>query len=577
MSSKKKKYYLKKKIETSNDVAKHISKHSPGFSLSPLKFTFFVTLAFFLFALIGLLNHELWRDEHQAWLVARDAQSLSQLLDNMKYEGNPALWHFFLFIITRFSHDPVYMQLFHLLVAVSFIFIFNRYAPLSNLHKILFSFGYFPLYEYGVISRSYGLGVLLIFSICALYKHRISKYILIGFLLALLANVTIYALVIGAAIAGVLILDYFYYQQKNFKTTLQLGSGMVIFLAGLLFSLYQVWPEKDNSFPAPYATTPLEISRWFQTSAKIFTTYFYIPQLNINFWNTTIFYKDPGLFGPNAFWPWIKEHPGYYLGLIIFPIVTFITGISLFIRKPLVLLLYLCSTLGLFAIYYYTALLHVRYSGYMFIALIACYWISEYYPSKNYKAGWKDFLSLFGKKIYKPILTIMLVFSLIGSLAALSVDMTHKFSPSKDVADYIKINKIDTLPIVGVTDFTISPLSTFLDTSLYYPQMDSTGSFTIWNSKRKNTMTFQEVVAQISKFMNQGHDRVLWVKDSAPQLTADNGQKFDIEAAIIGENLQLDLLKKFDPGIVADEKYYIYLVQKVDPSKVDASKYIRIN
>ena len=125
-------------------------------------------------------------------------------------------------------HDPFYMQVFHLLVATSFIFIFNRYAPLSNLHKILFSFGYFAIYEYALISRSYGLGILLMFAICALYKNRTTKYMLIGVLLALLSNVTIYAVVIAGGIAGVLVLDYFLYQQKNGKTMLQLAAAMIM-------------------------------------------------------------------------------------------------------------------------------------------------------------------------------------------------------------------------------------------------------------------------------------------------------------------------------------------------------------
>jgi hypothetical protein len=64
---------------------------------NPVRFALMVTAGFFVIALLGILSHEMWRDEHQAWLVARDANSLSQLLDNMNYEGNPALWHFFLY------------------------------------------------------------------------------------------------------------------------------------------------------------------------------------------------------------------------------------------------------------------------------------------------------------------------------------------------------------------------------------------------------------------------------------------------------------------------------------------------
>src|SRR5258705_4094345 len=289
MASKRKKNYyklaqygVKRQAEEVRDEAEEVESTSTpaiSFNLSgPTPFSMMVTAGFFVIALIGMLTHEMWRDEHQAWLVARDANSLPGLLENMKYEGNPALWHFFLFLITRFTHDPVFMQAFHLLIATSFIFIFNRYAPLSKLHKILFSFGYFALYEYAVISRSYALGILLVFAVCALYKNRTTRYILIGVVLALLSNVTIYALVFAAALAGILILDYFIYQQRTSKITFQLAVGMFIFVMGAAFSVYQIWPEKDNSFPALYAINLFEFARCGQLSSKLFTAYAYIPR-----------------------------------------------------------------------------------------------------------------------------------------------------------------------------------------------------------------------------------------------------------------------------------------------------------
>lgn len=236
------------------------------------------------------------------------------------------------------------------------------------------------------------------------------------------------------------------------------------------------------------------------------------------------------------------------------------------------LLLYSGATLGLFSIYYYTALMHSRYCGYLLIALLICYWLAGYYPEKKY---YGYFASL-GKRISKPFLTAVLLFNVIGAIVAYSMDIQYKFSPSKEVADYIKENKLDSLPIVGITDFAISPLATYLDTKLYYPQMDDSGSFTIWNKKRINQMNFEQAVASLGAYMDKARPKVLWIKDSAPQVSMDGKNSQDMERAILRNDLQADLLKKFDPGIVNDEKYYIYLVQKVDPAKVDYSKYIRI-
>jgi len=111
-SKKKKKFYQQPKTSTPS-TAQPQPRKEIKFTTTPVRFALMVTAGFFAIALLGMLSHEMWRDEHQAWLVARDANSLSQLLDNMNYEGNPALWHLFLYWITRVTHDPIYMQAFH--------------------------------------------------------------------------------------------------------------------------------------------------------------------------------------------------------------------------------------------------------------------------------------------------------------------------------------------------------------------------------------------------------------------------------------------------------------------------------
>ena len=89
-------------------------------------------------------------------------------------------------------------------------------------------------------------------------------------------------------------------------------------------------------------------------------------------------------------------------------------------------------------------------------------------------------------------------------------------------------------------------------------------------------MTFEESVGELAAYINRGNPRVLWVKNSAPQVSLDGKVNQDMERAILMDNLQVDLLQRVDGGIVNDEKYYIYLVQKVDPARIDETRYIRI-
>ena len=57
--------------------------------------------------------HGMWLDELQPWCVARDSSSLMDLYHNTRFEGHPPLWYVLLFVITRFSDNPVLMQVLH--------------------------------------------------------------------------------------------------------------------------------------------------------------------------------------------------------------------------------------------------------------------------------------------------------------------------------------------------------------------------------------------------------------------------------------------------------------------------------
>ena len=83
-----------------------------------------VLLIFFILSLIGILHHEIWLDEAQHFLIARDSKNLQELIGACRIEGHPVLWDILLFVITRFSSNPFWMQFVHILIscaAIAFI------------------------------------------------------------------------------------------------------------------------------------------------------------------------------------------------------------------------------------------------------------------------------------------------------------------------------------------------------------------------------------------------------------------------------------------------------------------------
>ncbi|MDD5543416.1 MAG: hypothetical protein PHX83_09595, partial [Acidobacteriia bacterium] len=130
-------------------------------------FALLVTLVFGVVCLTAILHHEMWRDELDTFVTARDSSSFSSLMDYARFSGHPGLWFVFVYGISRFARNPAAIQLLNLVFALGAIYVFSCFSPFPRWLKVLFAFGYFPLYEYGVISREYCLGMLLVFLLCA--------------------------------------------------------------------------------------------------------------------------------------------------------------------------------------------------------------------------------------------------------------------------------------------------------------------------------------------------------------------------------------------------------------------------
>ena len=48
----------------------------------------FLLLVFFVLGLLGILNHAMWRDELNGWLIARDSPSLTNFWNNIRFNGS---------------------------------------------------------------------------------------------------------------------------------------------------------------------------------------------------------------------------------------------------------------------------------------------------------------------------------------------------------------------------------------------------------------------------------------------------------------------------------------------------------
>jgi hypothetical protein len=205
-------------------------------------------LAFVSVTLLVALRHEVWRDEVRALNVAAGSHSLVELFRNMRDEGHPALWYLLLYAAYHLTGSMLVLKPVSLAIAWGAAWIWLRHSPLPLHQRALFLFGQLPLYEYSVMCRNYGLGMLLVFVACVFWRERFRRPVRLAVVLALLANSSAPALIVTVGLVLVLLVDGLLRRpppaERVHAAVFAAALGIVI--VGGVLSVAVLYPGKDN-------------------------------------------------------------------------------------------------------------------------------------------------------------------------------------------------------------------------------------------------------------------------------------------------------------------------------------------
>lgn len=505
-------------------------------------------LGFFCLGLILLVRHEIWQDEWQAWLIARESASLPELFRNLRYEGHPGLWHLGLYLVSRVTFDPLGMQLLHLLVATASVYLFLKYSPFSRRQKILFILGYFPFYEYLVISRNYGLGVLGLFAFLAFFcRTQPRNYPLLGVILFFLCQTSVYGLML-AVVLGVILFGAAI--RERVAGTWGAGAAFALVLAGAGLSLLQLVPPPDSGFAAGWKFD-LDAPHLARTLAAVWKSYVPLPALDYHFWGTNLI--------PDPRWQ----------ALLSMILLAF--GLFLFGRQPFPLFLYGAGTLGILVFTYIKYPGSIRHHGHLYLLFIAGLWLSLESPHAgtasvgrasapaalgsghggplHYCSRLPRTLSDFCQAHLGLALTVLMAAHLAAGVWAAALDLLYPFSQGKEAAAFMRQQGLERLPILGDADDAASSVAGYLGCRVCYTTGRSTGSFVVWSRERKTAVNPEELVAQARELSREHQrDALLLVNRELPP------GKFPVMP-----------LKKFTHSLVPEENYYLYLVSAFGP------------
>ena len=424
-----------------------------------------------------ILHHEMWHDELNSWDVARDATSLPGLFANMHFESHPALWYLCLYVITRFTHDPVAMQLLHLVIATGTVAVVAWFSPFTILERWLLVFGYFFVYEFAVISREYALGILLALAVCALYAKPRPRVVLLSILLALLANTSLYGLFLTVALGAGFALDG---KLPRTRTLAVCAIGVILATAIALITLY---PKPDNRFaPEWHRFDPVRVE-----GVLGLATAAYIPLPDLDDvpspWNSSLILDEA------------SELHALPRGLpaAVFSCVMLVSVILVLRRDRAAMTAFVLGTAMMLLFIYLKYSGGMRHHGHLFVLLVACIWIARrgVRPSKP-----------------SPALIVLLGVQVAAGAYFLVADYREPFSFSKDLTAYVRSLPGPTPLVVvqtGMLNYAGPVLSGYLRRPVTYVLAHRTfqGSFMVPDREHQHAATERDILNQLETFMRE--------------------------------------------------------------------------
>ena len=411
------------------------------------------------------------------------------------------------------------MQVLNICMMSVCAYLFLRYAPFKRIISLLIVFGYFFIYEYHIISRNYALSVLLIAIVFILLSKPVKNHYLIVICLLLLSLTHLYSIIISSGLC----LIFIYLNREN-KTKYFYFFVLVV----CLFILYSLKVPADH-FLFKYDNDSF-LS--FKRIGKAFSIYLkgmlpFPDFTSAKVWNTNLIVAG-------------SKTLGALISLLIFIIPLFI-----FKNSKLVLFFFYFTTLSICLFIYLSPIIVAnRHCGFVFVILIFSFWLKKLlYP-----------LPILENSFYNKTAFIVLLAHVLSGFYIFFMDLKNPFSNSKNIADFIKLNNLDSKEIYLSNLSSGPPVSAYLNKKIFYLETGQKNSFCKWN-------TWPFILN-----INQFHKNIFKQLNSDTSLLILNksylNENFKGEIENNTAPFKIILIQSFDDAMLPSENYNLYYILK---------------
>jgi hypothetical protein len=192
--------------------------------------------------------HEMWSDEGQAWVLARDNSFWQIVRHRLHYEGAPPLWHVTLrsfYLLHGRYHGIGWLGA---TIALLGIVVWLRWSPFPLAARMLAPFTFFLVYQYAVIARSYVYFPLLVFALCVLFRRK-RHPVWFAVVAGLLANLSLQGFVFASILISLYLFDL-YREHRLWFERRRLYPAAAVFALCAFVSMMTAIPAPDINFAA---------------------------------------------------------------------------------------------------------------------------------------------------------------------------------------------------------------------------------------------------------------------------------------------------------------------------------------
>ena len=514
-----------KEINSKNGKIKFIEKIKEN-KLDIIIFLIYAIVTF----VITIIFHEKWRDEAQAWLIARDLDFWG-IIKQMTYEGHPPLWHFILAPFAKLGFPYITESVISWLIMCVTAGLILKKAPFKKPVQVLILLTAPFIYLYPAIARSYCLVPLALVLIAILYKIRHEKPI--KYTLAILFLAYTHMLMWG--LVGILYLFFFleeiFYVKKTKKDVKNIIIALIIAFAGLIILFYMLSGGISQN-------TQLQL-------ASIF---------DISFIKIRLLFVEilSNLFGP------ITYSFGFRVFIEIFAIVIIC---YYFKKNSQSMVIAIVSILWPIFVYlciygYSTQKINLIILTTIFIAWI----IKEENNHIKKENESKNVSSLLDKvAIYGSIFVLLL--NAMQGISWIQEDISTKYSFSKEVAEYINQNLENDSVVVSVFGPYTSAVIPYTETSknirFWSPSTQKYFTYMDWDDISNEVLNLEDIMTNIQ---NNFKNEIVYLLSSNDLLETKNKDYLNElqENNIISKSLYESAYE--ERSVIGEEKYALYKV-----------------